>query len=302
MTSRIRASHRGFTLVELLVVIAIIGILSGLALVGISRARTSVLNSSMKFETGQISQALELYKEKHGALPPDGNTAVTTDATKRATAFSRHLNKMFPQRNPSLDTPTTTNMSNLANSYNLVNPSPTSATPYQLSDIDPSEGFVLCLMGFSPNVEQPLTGTGERTPLFQFDQTRLVDPDGDGWWSYKARYCESEYVYFNANTYTDGSSVVASFTPNIASGTARPYGMILNNNPVWASPKTFQLMLAGLDDSFGDGFSKTDQMKIYPSGVQDTTNAPTSINYSLQDMDNIVSFGQASTLESDTDL
>ncbi|MFN3149302.1 type IV pilin protein, partial [Bremerella sp.] len=38
MTSRPRACHRGFTLVELLVVITIIGILAGLALVGIRSA------------------------------------------------------------------------------------------------------------------------------------------------------------------------------------------------------------------------------------------------------------------------
>ena len=43
-------------------------------------------------------------------------------------------------------------------------------------------------------------------------------------------------------------------------------------------------------------------MKLYPSGIQDTSLAPESVNYSLEDFDNVVNFGEASTLESDTDL
>ncbi|PQO27402.1 hypothetical protein C5Y96_17845 [Blastopirellula marina] len=316
MTSRPRACHRGFTLVELLVVITIIGILAGLALVGVRAAVTTAQSTAMKVEVNNIATALDLYKQNNGAYPPDGNTVALT-AAERETAFNRHLAKLFPQRSLKYDNPSSTNATDKANAvarikqagtdHNIVNTATTSSDPYQIDELDPTEAYVLFLMGFSPDVEQPLTGSGERTPLFEFDQARLVDDDDDGWWSYHPDFTETLYVYFNNKTYDDGAT-----TPLVAEmdftgsrqgeGKARPYATLKpNGTAAWAEDDKFQLICAGLDGHFGS-YVDADEMKMYPSGIADTSAAPTSVDYSLEDFDNIVNFGEAATLESDTDL
>lgn len=312
MTSRPRACHRGFTLVELLVVITIIGILAGLALVGIRAAVVAAQNAAMKVEVSNISTALNLYKENNGSYPPDGNIVALTTPALRTAAINTHLKKLFPSRiatSDYLDNSTAagqTYIANLAASTGIIKDGAGAANAYTYEALDPTETYVLFLMGFSPDIENPITGTGTRTPLFEFDQTRLVDEDDDGWWSYHPDFTEAEYVYFNAKTYDNGSSTSPAtaqvdFTsvPGLAAGIARPYAIINANGDLsWAEPKKFQLICAGLDGDFGT-YSTAAAMKLYPTGTAGPT--PT-VDYTLEDFDNIVNFGEAATLESDTDL
>ena len=66
------ASKRaGFTLVELLIVIAIIALLAGITLVALQSARLFVGASTARHRLDDLSQALEIYKQKYGEYPPD---------------------------------------------------------------------------------------------------------------------------------------------------------------------------------------------------------------------------------------
>ncbi|MBI1246343.1 prepilin-type N-terminal cleavage/methylation domain-containing protein [bacterium] len=324
MTSRHRACHRGFTLVELLVVIAIIGILASLALVGIRRAVVAAQNGAMNLEIKQISQALNQYKIDSDAYPPDCNSVVYSSGTLRANAITSHLRRRFPKRSAT-DYPTAnaTNLTRLINA-GYLSPNGNTSSDYQLSQLDPTEVYVLFLMGFSSDITNPITGTGDRTPLFKFDTTRLVDTDNDGWWSFKPKYSDSEIVYFNAYSYDTFPASPGSYAFNqsasvaqvnfdalsgsLATGIARPYGKVNANGKFdWVNNDTFQLLCAGVDGAYGGYYvsdptvaANGDAVKIYPSGQ--ATGPSSAVTYKVEDMDNITNFSEASTLGSDTGL
>ncbi|MFH0820770.1 MAG: FecR family protein, partial [Candidatus Peregrinibacteria bacterium] len=71
-----KQKNRGFSLVELIVVVVIIGILSGVAFVGIQKVRQKADNERMLDDLIAIANAMETYKQDHFGKYPDIKTQI----------------------------------------------------------------------------------------------------------------------------------------------------------------------------------------------------------------------------------
>jgi prepilin-type N-terminal cleavage/methylation domain-containing protein len=67
-------SRAGFTLIELLVVIAIIGVLAGMALPALSRAKVSAQVGKAQMEIRDLANAISAYQTTYGRLPASKDT------------------------------------------------------------------------------------------------------------------------------------------------------------------------------------------------------------------------------------
>ena len=64
-SSSIESRHDGFTLIELLVVVAVIGILAGLVLPALAKAKQSATRASCLSNLKQVALALQMYTDDH---------------------------------------------------------------------------------------------------------------------------------------------------------------------------------------------------------------------------------------------
>lgn len=87
---------KGFTLIELLVVIAIIGVLSGIVLSSLSRARNSAKVSAAVSQIKQLEKAIIMYELDTGVYPAGTCMETCTQATD---PFSSNLG-VFGWRGP----------------------------------------------------------------------------------------------------------------------------------------------------------------------------------------------------------
>ncbi len=238
----------GYTLVELLMVVAIIGLLMALLLPAIQRARLSARRARVQMEIEQLSQALTQYRNKYGEYPPNyfGQSEGSHGANYGDMVVARHFRKRFPS------------LGAFGQNWVAVKTEVLTRTGRNIEFMTPAEALVFWLGGFSNNdfemtgfnlnPQTPFTPGGQReAPLFDFDASRLRDPDGNGFPEYypPGADLKTPYVYFNA---LPSGEYVRYFGISSATGVAWPYK---TDAGAYVNPDSFQIVWSGFDYHYG---------------------------------------------------
>lgn len=258
----------GFTLAEMLVVVTIIGILAALLVPAVYLGLVRAKEARTVVEIGNMASALKEYNVLYGEYPPsDGALA------------EAHLKRIFPR---------------LRTDYTLLGDS---TLEFVDLNLDPATSLVFWLKGFGPDPTDPLKDEDKRKALFDFDQARLVDNDGDATPGnddtpvYYPKDGNTPYLYFHSNggTYANSSGNVYKFDANAKAPSGENwdgYGTPYRSSSSTTTPaefvneSSFQIISAGEDGDYGANSTAKD----FPD---DKNN-----NYNDQDKDNITNFSE----------
>ncbi len=282
--SRIRA-RSAFTLVELLTVIAIIGVLVSLLMAAVFKVAGKGEEVNVRSDISQLSQGITAFMTKFNLTDPPPSRLflssnkndyfVTPGGPLKPGVFQdsyEYLMRVWPR----LD------WSGAAGPirWSLVNAGPVElqgheCLVYFLGGIPtavPTPG----VLGFSNNPRNPTTQGGERFTFFEFNTSRLLDPDvgegtANGYYSYRDAYNKMPYAYFSSykkdNRYNRYFAVLGNsdcvklkdpLNPNAP--IVWPYAFTLGSSARYLKPDTYQIVSAGSDGIFGSG-------TIPPSGL-----------------------------------
>lgn len=325
--------RRGFTLIEILVVITIIAMLMGMTSFAVWRVILNAKQAKIAVEIDQLTQAMAGYKQARIQYPP---CMATADIDNRKKEFLRHISLAFTNANYGS---TAADFDVLRNrifgaatgtswGYNYASGS--NRPGLDLNTLDQAEALVFWLGGFptpvtstgtlanrklfgfhrdednpfrrSPQFEQPTPMQFRTDPMFDFQEERLIDIDGDGWLEYcplphREEERTTPYVYFDSFTYGSSSNVGAATNwkhlcyprpdnsgtlatrvtsptaPSIAAewGVIGPMPAMLDGAKVkttqWANPNGIQILCGGLDARYGASLASGVQRCItFPKG------------------------------------
>jgi type II secretion system protein G len=171
----------GFTLVEMLVVIAIIGVLAAILVPTLMAAIRRAKNAAIALELDRLSQAFIAYELDNKDYPPDFTNWDAVEA---------HVRRAYPNNKQNIRAWLQSTTGTMPND------------PLEPHNIDPAEALVLWLSRTTDDKRDPLgiggAGGGKPRVYFEFDETRLVDLDEDGWMEYVSKQArDSPYVYFD---------------------------------------------------------------------------------------------------------
>ncbi len=338
-------SRAGFTLIELLMVITIIGMLVGLGSFAAFRAIETGVNASIALDIQSLNAAMQSYKADHKQYPPDLSDI---NYVYRYTRFQNHISLAFPRCGINYGSLKSYILNNTAKAYGYNYLIGGASKPLNLDTMDQAEALVFWLggfptpytqsgtpvplasrklFGFHTDVTNPFrldSGTGTNiayrtTPMLDFDETRLVDQDQDGWYEYIPRGSVQgtngktpPYVYFDAGSYTQvwngktppfcGYPMPRPSDPNTqmqslmtAWGNAVPYCQWYYSGAsppmaMWINPTTFQIISAGGDGMYGNPGTANVRIPSFPYGATWSVPSLSQTFWDSQELDNITNF------------
>lgn len=331
----------GFTLIELLVVVGVVGLLAGLFAIVAMSGLTTTTERGHVLEIARLASSMEHYNATFGEYPP--NMGSVDPNRTREMRFEEHLRKAFPRFVRGCDYDSAKAYINRNYTVKIGN----QTQRLNLDYLDQAEALVFWLGGLPTPIDatgQPAAGTklfgfsndesnpfkrdarGSRsdrtTPLYDFDETRLVDNDGDGWWEFVPRGRSQSasgrmppYVYFDAQVYTATKTTEYGATyagypavgyPPASPGSmqllqewglAVPYAVAVRPGDVpirWINPRTFQIVCAGMDSEYGEPGVAQVRLPIYPgSAAFHGANLAQAQGYDPQENDNLTNFADS---------
>lgn len=169
-------ARNAFTLVEMLLVVGIIAILMALLTPAVMRARAAARNAAIKAEIDMLHMAIMNYKNEFGSFPPENMRGLWDSSGSPAGVNTthpvyKHLRRVFPRINE-----------------REVDGGTNNRSPYFfMAQMSPPQAMVFFLQGYYANPVYPLTndtqlsdsmpragtGAGQRSKLYDFDETRL---------------------------------------------------------------------------------------------------------------------------------
>jgi len=263
-----RHGRTAFTLIELLVVVAIIAILVGMTMVAVQKIRDRANEVQLRSDISQLQASIskaqtdlgigyipsQLVIDESGLYVPPP-TATPALVNLYADSKSILLKLMHQTDSLALTASTVPGIAGPGIDWNnngMIDP-PTVLSGDQclvffLGGI--VSGSPPAARGFSTNPRNPADGRQDRIgPFFQFESKRLVQ-GGNGFYSYNDPY-GTPYAYFSsykiANAY---SRYGVSDCANLG---VSPYIQSTTPTVTFYNPKSFQIISAGKDRTFGPG-------------------------------------------------